>query len=365
MREILKMLKSQEDAVKRKDKELGDKDNEIKQLKKLNEKLSKEVQTASGENVAMKDTLDTKLTKAQQDRLLHGKKSPWSSTDFGSALIVLGAGKKVYSYINSQFSYLLPCVSSIKSYMSSIRFEPGIMEDVLTLMEFAGKKMSPLEKVLFMSYDEMHTDPICCHDQKLDQILGPCSQVQVVNVRGLFSPYKNPIFYQFDCPIDGWPERLSKELHKRGFLVAGIVCDLGTNNQKFFRQAGVTLEKPFIEHPVTSSPIICMYDPPHNLKLARNYLLDEDICLNPSDKSNPRIANKAPLVELVNLPIMPDLRRHKVRLRHLSVKGSERQSVSTAMELLSGSAATSLLEAGRRKLIQALNFEVHYYDTVK
>jgi hypothetical protein len=358
MRDILKKFKECEDSDKMNKKVLEERQITIQSLNKHKQNMSQEIKAALEENLKMKESVEGNLSKAQRDRLLDGKRSRWSPNDFAAALVLLAAGKRGYTYLSSQYTFLLPCLSSIKNYMTRITFEPGQLDDVLSLMEFAGKDMTPLHKILVMGYDEMHTSETCCHDQKLDQIYGPCQQVQVVNVRGLFSPYKNPVFFDFDCKIEGVPEKLSEELHKRGFMVAAIVCDLGTNNQKFFRQAGVSIERPYLPHPVTSQKIFCLFDPPHNLKLARNYLLDEEIHLDYSDPSKSRIASKAPLLELVALPPIPDLRTHKVRLHHLTVQGSERQNVLTASQVASESASMALLDAFRRSLIKSQHSEV-------
>ena len=48
------------------------------------------------------------------------------------------------------------------------------------------------KKICVLSFDEMHID------SKLDKILGPFKKVQVVLIRGLFSPWKQPVYFDFD-----------------------------------------------------------------------------------------------------------------------------------------------------------------------
>lgn len=96
------------------------------------------------------------------------------------------------------------------------------------------------------------------------------------------------------------------------------------------------------------------------MKLARNHVLDNDMCLNPDEEGNEQVVNRAPYEELARLTTQ-DLSPYTLDLTHVQCQGHERQNVRKAMQLLSNSAARVLLEAGERKLIKCENFMVRNY----
>jgi hypothetical protein len=95
------------------------------------------------------------------------------------------------------------------------------------------------------------------------------------------------------------------------------------------------------------------------MKLARNHVLDHDICLNPADKDGHKIVNKAPYEELAKLTAQ-DVGQYTLNLTHVQCQGHERQNVRLAAQLLSNSVAVSLLIAGEQKLIHCENFKVNF-----
>ena len=76
------------------------------------------------------------------------------------------------------------------------------------------------KKICVLSFDEMHID------SKLDKILGPFKKVQVVLIRGLFSPWKQPVYFDFD-KINLDLLFIIKMVESTGLQVKAIVSDLG------------------------------------------------------------------------------------------------------------------------------------------
>ncbi|CAB3387284.1 Hypothetical predicted protein [Cloeon dipterum] len=52
-----------------------------------------------------------------------------------------------------------PSESSLRKLLASIKMPPGVLENVLTLMEIAGKNMSPMDKICVLSFDEVAVKP--------------------------------------------------------------------------------------------------------------------------------------------------------------------------------------------------------------
>lgn len=322
-------------------------------------KLKAELQEALDGNCRIMKAMQNNLTPAQIDRLLYNKRTQWSSQDYESAIILLGISSKGYQYTRLHYKYPLPCVSAVKRYLSKIHFEPGELNLVFALMEYLGATLSEIEKFVIVTFDEMYLRKVCAYDPKNDVVIGPCNQVQVVNVRSLFGAWKNPIFFNFDTPMT--PEiynSLVKRLHKAGFTVVANVSDSASTNKKFFKDMGCTLTSPVFKHPETQMPIVCLHDPPHNVKLCRNHLLDKSIRLNPNQEPA-RVATKSCLLELVQLTCAVDGPPHDVRIEHLTVKGSDRQHVGRAVQVLSPRTGNSLISAGKSGLLKSTDYQVN------
>jgi len=358
LRDISKVIKQFEDKDAASKKSIAALESANCKLLEHKQNLQSELASVLAENERILSALNKRFSKPQVDRMLYDKNTHWTYEDYGSAIVLLGLGKKSYNYMRSHYDLPFPCVSSVKRYLSTIRFEPGMLEIVINLLEYVGQSMSELERQSALTFDEMHIHQTCCYDATRDQVYGPSRQVQVINIRGLFSEWKNPIFYEYDCPItDQLMDKILRALHSANFPVVLIDCDHGTSNDKFYKKSGVTLEKPYFLHPVTKEPVFCIHDCPHTCKLCKNHLIDKGLRLNPN--STPvKVATKEPLLELVVRHGREELVRHKMTLEHLTAQGSERQNVRKAVQVLSASTAKALLTAGQKGLLDSKNYEV-------
>jgi Transposase protein len=320
--------------------------------------LQEKLETAEMKLENIHTALKKHLSKAQIDRLLYNKNTNWSADDYATGVLLLGVSKKFYNYLRSQTKFLLPCVTSVKSFVSSIDFEPGLLKNALTLLNYTGKKLTALEKCVVLSYDEMHLHETCGHDTKWDQVLGPCRQVQVIHARGLYGHWKCPVFYDFDVPVtQELLQKVISALYEIDFQVVATVSDLAKTNEALLKRMGVTIEKPFFFNKSNGEPVFCFHDAPHNLKLCRNHLLDSGIDLSPGAK--PRMfASKDALLELVEKCAGIDVLSQKMTLAHLHVKGSDRQNVLKATQTLSASSSRALLKGLQQGYLQSPNCEV-------
>lgn len=65
-------------------------------------------------------------------------------------------------------------------------------------MREKGKELLSLEKVAILSFDKLAVSSEVNFDAKSEKLVGPHGKVQVMMVRGLFSNWKQPIYYKFD-----------------------------------------------------------------------------------------------------------------------------------------------------------------------
>ena len=95
-------------------------------------------------------------------------------------------------------------------------------------MKKNAENLTPAEKLCVLSFDEIHIDSKLCYDIKLDEILGPFKKAQFVLLRGLISPWKQPVYFDFE-------KQMNKNLlfyiieciAETGVEVIAIVSDLG------------------------------------------------------------------------------------------------------------------------------------------
>ena len=174
----------------------------------------------------------------------------------------------------------------------------GYLWSVSELMKIKAMDLTELERIIVLSFDEVHLTSDISYDITTDSIIGPHSKVEVGLARGLFKNYKIPIYYKFHRkgivlePDDF--QKIITDLQNEGYHVMGMVCDNARTNQKLARLLGVTEETPFFKNPSKPGNIYWLYDACHLLKLIRSYLIDEGFRFseNPSTKIGPKELEK-------------------------------------------------------------------------
>jgi len=236
-------------------------------------------------------------------------------------------------------NYPLPALSSLKRWASRLDVSEGILKDVLLMMKLAGEDFTSFEKVVVLQFDEVKVRSVEEYDVSKDQVLGPYSQMQVVQARGLFSKWKQPVYLAFDQKITKHIlNDIISKLHNISYNVVACVSDCGGGNIGLWKELEVDIEKPFFKHPITESNIYMFADAPHLLKLVRNWLLDTGYLL----KDN-IIITKQPLQALVNLTNSEVNPCWKINQSHIDCEKTRRQVVRMAAELLSNNVSTALI----------------------
>lgn len=219
------------------------------------------------------------FTPGQIKLLLNNKsKTRWGNEDIASAISLRSISPKAYNYLKDVKKHPLPGMSTLREWAKNINIAPGLLTDVLEMMEEKAKLLSLFEKITVISMDEVYISHEVAIDRREEQVIGPHRTVQVVMARGLFKRWKHPIFFDFDRNMNKEILlHIIEKLYDSGFTVICAVSDLGSSKAAMWRSVKIGVsenEQCFFLHPRTDQPVFVLYDAPHAIKLARNHFLN-------------------------------------------------------------------------------------------
>lgn len=86
----------------------------------------------------------------------------------------------------------------------------------------------------------MYVSNKICFDKKDERIIGPHKTVQTIIVRGLFTAWKQVIYYNYDSPMkkEILLDVISK-LYSINYTVVAMVRDLGPTNAKLLKSMDI------------------------------------------------------------------------------------------------------------------------------
>lgn len=206
------------------------------------------------------------------------KKTRWCAEDIAVAINLRSISSKAYRYMRTTMKIPLPSFSTLGTWVQKLNMEEGILNDVLLIMKQKAKTMKSFEKLAVISYDEVYISNQMAIDRKEEQVIGQNKTCQVVMIRGLFSKWKQPVFYEYDKPIT--KEKLTKileQLFECGFTIVATISDLGPKYKSLWNDLNIDSEKGqcYFMHPCNNLLRVYVFaDVPHMLKLARNHFLD-------------------------------------------------------------------------------------------
>lgn len=171
----------------------------------------------------------------------------------------------------------------------------GILHDVLKIMELNGNSLEDYQKLTVLMFDEVKVCSTLEYDTLQDEVIGPHNQMQVVMARGIASPWKQPVYVDFDKKMTkDILFSIINELDQIGFKVICCTSDCGGGNIGLWRTLNISYDQPVFCIP-NGRNIVFIPDAPHVLKLVRNWLLDTGFNLGG------KIINKQPLEALVSI----------------------------------------------------------------
>lgn len=312
-------------------------EKDLREVQAKCDKVEKEHQT-------LLTALKQRFSQTQIDRIINPKsKTRWSQSDIRKAITMLSVSEMGYLVAKRLLGLPMAARSGVKSLLSKIDFDEGVLGGVLDLMKLAGEGMTLLQRQVVLSFDEVQLAYKLVYNDKKDQVEGPHKLMQAACITGLFSNYTNPVYYKNSQPMT---KKILLDiiaaLHGVGFHVRVVVCDLGLDNVNLMKkELKVDPDKPYFEHPSAKHNVYVWSDPPHNEKLLRNHTLDNSINTNASAPGK-EVATKWALQTLVNESGHVDLPRHPLTQEHLNVQGHGRQLCYLAHELLDPRVAQAL-----------------------
>lgn len=125
----------------------------------------------------------------------------WSVEDITSAIALRCISPKAYRYLRNVKKMPLPCLTTLQNWCATFNIPPGILEDVLKIMQDKGQNLCTAERLTVLTFDEMYISNRIDLERKEQKIYGPYKTCQFVMARGLFSKWKQPIYYEFDKPM--------------------------------------------------------------------------------------------------------------------------------------------------------------------
>lgn len=343
-----KIIDEKEKKLEKKDKTLGIKKKTISKFQRQEKKY--------------KEILNRIFTPGQIKMLINEnrKQVKWCSDDISSAMSLHSVSARAYRFIRKTMKVPLPSVSTLRNWAQKFDVTPGILNGVLRIMKLKGESMTVLERLTVLSYDEVYISNDIAINRRDEQIIGPHKTTQVVMARGLFNKWKQPVFYNYDRAMDKkLLENIIMKLYENGFTVVATTSDLGSSNsivKNYLKIETQENQQCYFEHPSDNKLLIHVFaDMPHLMKLARNHFLDSGFFYK-----GIHLTKKILEQILQNRGEGDDMTMaYKLTEKHLTVRGTERQRVSMAVQVFSNSVAASIKSFGTKGYIE--NWETASY----
>jgi hypothetical protein len=332
---------------------------DVKFLKLKNEELTNAKAASDSKLLSFQNALRDHFTPGQIKRILNPNKkySSWAPEDIASAISLRSVSPKAYRYLK-KIGYPLPALSTLRRWALNLKLNPGVLTDVIKLMKQKSVALNENERLCSLSFDEIYISNRLCIDQKEQQVFGIHKSCQVVMARGLCAQWKQPLFYNFDTPMTkSILMDIITMLHHAGYTVVSITSDMGTGNVSLWSQLNVGYNKKcYFTHPVILSQKIFVFaDAPHLLKLLRNHLIDQGFHIDG------KLIDKSCIEKIIRASTDELKIAHKINDYHLNVRGTERQKVRPAAQLLSNTVAKAVEWCGMEGFLD----DMYWHETSK
>lgn len=280
----------------------------------------------------------------QMKRLLNcEKRTHWTSQDIATAISLRSVSPKAYRYLKKN-KYPLPALSTLREWALYLSVRQGILHDIIILMKNKSRELNSSRCLTVLTFDEIYISNMICIDKENEQKLGPHKCCQTVMARGLLGKWKQPIYIKFDQPITKKIiTDIISELYKAGFIVVSITSDMAPRNISLWSELKVGHNKECsFNHPCDETLKIFVFsDVPHLLKLVRNQLLDNGFNIDGN------LVDRSCFEKLLSVSSNEITIIHKISRYHLDAKGSGRQKVLPAAQLLSNTVSKAIEYCGK------------------
>lgn len=190
------------------------------------------------------------LTPGQIRRIRTGHRVTWGEQDVSRAVGLRCRSRQAYEYVREVFNLPLPSQTTLARWTQGFLVAPGVIDAAYRVLQAAVQGMTELERLCVISFDEMSLDERYSYDATLDQVVQG-KKLQLMMVRGLCGPWKQPIFYQLDQDMTiSDLNQVVTVLEALQLCVVAVVSDMGSQNEAMWRSAGISSSRSWISHPV-------------------------------------------------------------------------------------------------------------------
>lgn len=185
------------------------------------------------------------FTKGQIRKMSSPGNVQWEWNDISNAICLHAAGPRAYNHLYRK-GFPLPHASTLQRWARKVDISEGFLSTSVELMR-TGADLPEDDRICVLAFDEMKVAETYEYDAMGDVVRTPSKYVQVVIARGLRKSWMQPVFFDYDCPMN--QEILFKiitGLSQAEFPVVAVVCDMGPTNRKIWKTLGVTPGKYFI-----------------------------------------------------------------------------------------------------------------------
>ncbi|SPP81854.1 blast:Transposable element P transposase [Drosophila guanche] len=224
---------------------------EIDELQGENKRLSEEVQQLR----TTTKTFDKMLTTSQLNKLSSdGDRATWNTEDSAYKACLQTVGLR-----------------ALQLYKTTA----GTLDFVLNLLSYSvGLEDEP--KICVLSFDKMRVDSEHKPKSRKGTVPPPENYVQVAMVQGLKTPWKQPIYFDYNISMTAEIlNELIRKIYTAGYTVVAVVCDVGPTNYKLWSALRISPEKSWFPHPVDADLNVFVFaDVPHLLSDLRFHFLN-------------------------------------------------------------------------------------------
>lgn len=189
--------------------------------------------------------LRTVFTPGQVKKLISpsSRRIVWTLEDVRSAIALRSVSSKAYVFLREVQKIPLPCIATLKKWVANFSLKPGILREVVRIMDLQGQNLSTPEKLTVLTFDEIYLANKIDLERREQKIYGPHKTCQVVMVRGLFSKWRQPIYYEYSKPMT---KEILLEivavLYNIGYIVVATTCDMGPTNMSLWKELNIGIE---------------------------------------------------------------------------------------------------------------------------
>ncbi|XP_077549557.1 uncharacterized protein LOC144162788 [Haemaphysalis longicornis] len=302
----------------------------------------------------------------------------WSDKTVQKALQVrLACGTRGYELLKDEV-LPLPSERTLQRRIEDVKFEPGILNELLPALKAKLETMKPEERHCALLIDEMQLTAGLDFDPTVKKPIGLATAPLVkqgpegelvyathglvVMLTGLSSRWKQVVAYHFTGDsIDGTflkdvVFRVIEECEAAGCHVDAVISDMGSSNKALWKCCGIRatrVAEPVVScrHPCaanTNRQLYFLADAPHVLKNIRGHLVrGQSIFLSKETVAKYKLPTREVSVEHIKLLAEEDAKRDlklapHLKAGYLDLNHFEKMSVSSAVAVLNHSVGAAM-----------------------